>query len=66
MPLYPILPENCFPEWAKYFTFFTLFHPEGLIAGENSAIAGIFILLAGAVILYAAGIMVFERKDLSI
>ncbi len=53
-------------EWAKYFTFFTLFHPEGLIAGENSAIAGIFILLAGAVILYAAGIIFFERKDLSI
>lgn len=53
-------------EKAKYLTFFTLFHSEGIIAGESSAIAGIFVLLAGAVILYALGIMVFERKDLHI
>ncbi|MCX4340335.1 MAG: ABC transporter permease, partial [Lachnospiraceae bacterium] len=53
-------------EKAKYITFFTLFDPDGIIAGESSAIVGVFVLLAGAVILYALGIMIFERKDLHI
>lgn len=53
-------------EKAKYFTFFTLFHPDGLIAGESSAIVGAFVLFMGAVMLYAFGIMIFERKDLHI
>ncbi len=53
-------------ETAKYFTFFTLFNPDGIIAGESSAIAGIFILFTGAVVLFALGIMVFEKKDLHI
>lgn len=53
-------------EKAKYFTFFTLFHPDGIIAGESSAIASALVLFAGAVILYALGIMIFERKDLHI
>ena len=51
---------------AKYFTFFTLFDPEGLIAGESAAIAGMPILLAGALALYAVGIVVFSKKDLHI
>ena len=53
-------------EKAKYFTFFTLFHPDGIIAGESSAIIDIFILLASAIILYGLGIIIFERKDLHI
>lgn len=53
-------------EKAKYFTFFTLFSPDGLIAGEGSAILGAFILFSGAVMLYVFGIMAFERKDLHI
>ncbi|MCI9313249.1 MAG: ABC transporter permease, partial [Erysipelotrichaceae bacterium] len=53
-------------EQAKYFTFFTLFHPDGLINGESSAIIGALVLFVGAVMLYAFGIMIFERKDLSI
>ncbi len=53
-------------EKAKYFTFFTLFGPEGIVAGESGAIAGAAILFAGAAVLYALGIMVFERKDLYI
>ncbi|MCR2050984.1 ABC transporter permease [Acetatifactor muris] len=53
-------------ENAKYFTFFTLFNPDGMIAGESGAIAGIFVLLAGSVMLYVLGIMTFERKDLHI
>ncbi|MDE6993537.1 MAG: ABC transporter permease [Lachnospiraceae bacterium] len=51
-------------EKAKYFTFFTLFNPDGILAGEGQAAAGIFILLAGAAVLYALGIMIFDRKDL--
>ena len=53
-------------ENSKYFTFFTLFNPNGIIAGESSAIVGILVLLAGAVMLYVLGIMIFERKDLHI
>lgn len=53
-------------EKAKYFTFFTLFDPDGIIVGDSSAIVGVFVLLAGAVMLYALGIMIFERKDLHI
>lgn len=53
-------------ENAKYFTCFTLFDAEGIIARENSAIAGALVLFIGAVILYALGIFVFEKKDLQI
>ena len=53
-------------ERAKYFTFFTLFNPDGIIAGEGVAVIGIFVLFAGAVMLYLLGIMVFEKKDLHI
>ncbi len=51
-------------EKVKYFTFFTLFDPYGMIAGEDSAAAGIFVLFTAAFLLYASGIMIFERKDL--
>ena len=53
-------------EKAKYFTFFTLFRPDSIIVGESGAILGVFVLLAGAFILYVLGIMIFERKDLHI
>ncbi len=53
-------------EKAKYFTFFTLFRPDGIIAGESGAFIGAYVLFAGAVILYALGIMIFEKKDLHI
>jgi ABC-2 type transport system permease protein len=53
-------------ENAKYLTFFTLFNPDGLIAGESSAIAGIAVLFIGAAILFTAAIEVFARKDLHI
>ncbi len=51
-------------ENAKYFTFFTLFRPEDILAGESGAAAGILILLAGCVLFYALGIIIFHRKDL--
>ena len=50
----------------KYATFFTLFNPEGLAAGESGAVTGVLVLLAGAVVLYTAAIAVFSRKDLHI
>lgn len=53
-------------EKVKYFTFFTLFDPYGMIAGEDSAATGIFVLFTAAFLLYASGIMIFERKDLYI
>lgn len=53
-------------EKAKYFTFFTLFNPNGIIAGERSAVVGATVLFTGAILLYALGIIVFDRKDLHI
>lgn len=53
-------------ENVKYFTFFTLFNPNGLISGETSAITGTIILFAGAMALFVAAIEVFARKDLHI
>lgn len=51
---------------AKYFTFFTLFDPNGMIARESSAMTGTAVLFVGAVILYLLGITIFDRKDLYI
>lgn len=51
---------------AKYVTFFALFNPNGLAAGEGGAIAGIAALCIGACALFAAAITVFSKKDLHI
>lgn len=53
-------------EMAKYFTFFTLFDPNGIIANESSAIIGAIALGIGGVGLYLTGIMIFDKKDLHI
>lgn len=53
-------------ETAKYFTLFTLFTPDQLASGEFCAILKSVVLLTGAVILYAAGILIFRKKDLCI
>ncbi|MDR0530644.1 MAG: ABC transporter permease [Oscillospiraceae bacterium] len=53
-------------EKAKYFTFFTLFNPDGIVAGEASAIIGMAALFVGACALFAAAIGVFRKKDLHI
>jgi len=53
-------------EKAKYFTFFTLFQPENLVAGKSSALMGVTILLIGGIALFAAGIFLFCKKDLYI
>lgn len=51
---------------AKYFTFFTLFNPDGIIAGDSNAMIGIAVLLVGAIVLYMLGTIVFSKKDLHI
>lgn len=51
-------------EAAKYFTFFTLFDAGGIAANEAGAFTGSLILLAGAVVLFTAGSIIFCRKDL--
>lgn len=51
---------------ARYFTFFTLYNPNQLIAGEASAVTGIAVLFACACALFITAIEVFARKDLHI
>lgn len=53
-------------EGAKYFTFFTLFNPQGIIAGEAFSYSGIVILAVCGLALYALGILVFTRKDVPV
>lgn len=51
-------------EKAKYFTFFTLFDAGGIIEKTSGAYAGAALLFVGAAALYAAGCVIFCRKDL--
>ena len=53
-------------ENAKYATFFTLFNPDGIIAGETGAIGGIAVLFIGAILLLGAAVIVFTKKDMPI
>ncbi len=53
-------------EKAKYFSFFTLFDPEQIVAGESSAMVGICILFFGSIVLSVLGIVVFSKKDMHI
>ena len=53
-------------EKVKYFTFFTLFDPSGVIALDGGAVTGAFVLLAGAVALDAAAVAIFCRRDMSV
>lgn len=50
----------------KYATFFTLYDPEAIAAGQSGAMGGVVILFAGAVLLFAAAITVFTKRDLAI
>ncbi len=53
-------------EAVKYFTFFTLFDANGVVAGNSSAILGGAALAVGAIVLYTAGVIIFSNKDLHI
>lgn len=51
-------------EAAKYFTFFTLFDANGIVAKETGAYTGAVILFVGAIIMYISGSVIFCRKDI--
>lgn len=53
-------------EGIKYATFFTLYNPEAVAAGETEALLGIAVLFVGALVLFFVAIAVFARKDLHI
>ncbi len=53
-------------EGFKYATFFTLFQPDAIAAGQAGAMGGSWVLLGGAVVLFAAAVTVFTKRDLSI
>lgn len=53
-------------EVVKFFTFFTLFDANGIVADEKSALLGIMLLGIGAIVLYAVGITTFCKKDVHI
>ena len=50
----------------RYVTFFTLFQPDGILAGEAYAFAGAGVLLLVGIALYLAAIAIFCRKNLSL
>lgn len=52
-------------EAAKYFTFFTLFDAEGIAANKAGAFSGAVVLLAGAVVMYLLGSVIFCKKDIA-
>lgn len=51
--------------WLKRLTLFSLFRPTELIGAEYT-LAPVFVLLGVAIVLYTAGVFVFDRKDLPI
>lgn len=53
-------------ESIKYFSVFTLFDPNGLVASDGHALVKMLFLLIGAFVIYPVGIAVFCRKDLHI
>lgn len=48
----------------KYLTFFTLFNPDNLLAGEPEAIVASFVLFIFAILLFYFAVFIFKKKDL--
>lgn len=53
-------------ESAKYATFFTLFNPKGIIAGNSGALWDIGILFTGAMLLYCLAMIIFCKRDIPV
>lgn len=53
-------------EKAKYFTFFSLFNPEGIASGESGAMIAATVLFTGGIVLFVLGVLAFSKKDLHI
>ena len=50
----------------KYATFFSLYSPEKLVAGETAAYWGIAILGVGGILFFALGVIIFNKRDLPV
>lgn len=50
--------------WLKYFSLFTLFNPEAIVAGTEEVALSWGVLAVCAMALYAVGIALFSRRDL--
>ncbi len=53
-------------ENVKYATFFSLFQPNEIAAGDHGALVCVAVMFVGAILLYGAGCTVFCKKDLHI
>ncbi|MDL2253236.1 ABC transporter permease [Ruminococcaceae bacterium OttesenSCG-928-I18] len=53
-------------EALKYGTFFSLYNPERLLAGESSAWWGVAILAAGALVFFVLGVFLFHKRDIPV
>jgi ABC-2 type transport system permease protein len=51
-------------DWLKYGTIITLFDEAGLAHGESGAMAGLSVLAGIGIVLYAAGMAAFVKRDL--
>lgn len=51
---------------AKYATFFTLFNPDVIIAGDSVAFIQIVVLFLASFIIFTASAIIFTRKDMYI
>jgi len=52
--------------WTRYFTVFTLYSPERILAGGAGALMSMLVLFIGAIALFFGAIMVFTKKDLHV
>lgn len=53
-------------ENAKYATFFTLFSPDKIVAGDSEAYWMLGILFVSGIAMYTIGCMVFSKRNLPI
>lgn len=52
--------------WLRFFTIFTLHNPDKIVEGSSFTVVAIIALLAIAVTTYLAGIVSFNRRNLSL
>lgn len=53
-------------EYLKYVTPLTLFQPDKLIVQDSNAVLYILIFYLSAIVMFALGIIIFKKKDLSL
>ncbi len=50
----------------KYATFFTLFSPDKIVAGDESALWMVWSLLVAGLLMYTVGCVSFKKRNLPI